>query len=114
ADSQLVVCFGGRRLHHCEEFIPAFGTGGGTDDRADCLRLTAEKILSRNWRRRCLNRAAIHTPLELAQVLAARDDLLSRVAAFLEIDAADELEIRHLRHEVVLRCERDLCNARAH
>ena len=36
-----------------------------------------------------------------AAVLAARDDLLARVAALLEVDAAEQLEVQHLRHELV-------------
>ena len=42
-------------------------------------------------------------PLDRAAVLAARDDLLPGVAALLEVDAADELEVDHLRHEAVDR-----------
>src|SRR6185295_15872597 len=42
-------------------------------------------------------------PLGRAAVLAACDDLLSGIAALLEIDAADELEVDHLRHEAVDR-----------
>ena len=42
-------------------------------------------------------------PLGRAAVLAARDDLLPRVAALLEIDAADELEVDHLRNEAIDR-----------
>ncbi len=38
-----------------------------------------------------------------AAVLAARDDLLAGIAALLEVDAADELEVDHLRHEAIDR-----------
>ena len=44
-----------------------------------------------------------HAALDRAAVLAARDDLLARIAALLEVDAADELEIDHLRHELLDR-----------
>src|SRR4051812_26335395 len=50
---------------------------------------------------------AHHAPLHLAAVLRARDDLLARIAALLEVDAAQLLEIDHLRHEEVLRGSRD-------
>jgi hypothetical protein len=39
----------------------------------------------------------------LAAVLRARDDFLAGIAAFLEVDAAEDLEVHHLRHELVLR-----------
>jgi hypothetical protein len=44
-----------------------------------------------------------HAPLDLAAVLGARHDLLPRVAALLKVDAADRLEVHHLRYELVLR-----------
>ena len=44
-----------------------------------------------------------HAALELAKVLAARDDLLSGVAALAEIDPAHQLEVHHLRHELLAR-----------
>ncbi len=50
-------------------------------------------------------------PLELAEVLAAGNDLLSWIAAFLEIDAADQFEIDHLRDEFLLRSRRDVRHA---
>ncbi len=40
--------------------------------------------------------------LDLAQVLGAGDDFLARVAALLEVEAADLLVIDHLRDELVL------------
>ena len=55
-----------------------------------------------------------HAPLGRAAVLAARDDLLARVAALLEIDAADELEVDHLRHEPVDRRRLDRGDAALH
>ncbi len=39
--------------------------------------------------------------LERAAVLAARHHLLARVAALLEIDAADQFQVHHLRHELL-------------
>src|SRR6185295_5898628 len=48
-------------------------------------------------------RQAHHAPLHLAAVLRARDDFLAGIAAFLEVDAAEGLEVHHLRHELVLR-----------
>src|SRR3990167_6760541 len=45
----------------------------------------------------------IHAPLQFTKVLHARHDLLTGIAAFLEIHASDKIEIRHLRHELFLR-----------
>ena len=44
-----------------------------------------------------------HAALERAAVLRARDDFLPRIAALLEIHSADQLQVHHLRHELVLR-----------
>ena len=46
---------------------------------------------------------AAHVTLELAEVLHARDDLLTGVAALPEAQAVDELEVDHLRHERLAR-----------
>ena len=43
---------------------------------------------------------AIQAALELAQVLHARDDFLAGVAALLEADAADGLQVDHLRDQL--------------
>ena len=40
---------------------------------------------------------------QLAQILAARDNFLPRIATLLEIDAAQQLKIDHLRYELFLR-----------
>ena len=48
----------------------------------------------------------MHAALELAEVLAARNDLLARVTAFLEIDAAEHFEVDHLRNKLFLGCAR--------
>ena len=40
-------------------------------------------------------------PLQRAAVLAARDDLLARIATLLEVHAADHFEVHHLRHELL-------------
>ena len=55
-----------------------------------------------------------HPALDRAAVLAARDDFLARVAALLEVDAADQLEIEHLRHEPIDRRGLDPRDAAAH
>src|SRR5687767_15214214 len=55
---------------------------------------------SRSGRRR---RSAVfeaeHASLDRAPKMRARDDLLARVAALLEIDAAQQVEVEHLRNE---------------
>src|SRR5262249_61086418 len=53
--------------------------------------------------RRCVDIGGKHAPLQLAEILRARDDLLARVAALVEAHAADQLEVRHLGDELVLR-----------
>ena len=53
----------------------------------------------------------MHAPLDRAAVLAARHDLLARVAALLEVDAADQFEVDHLRHELLDRGRRDARHA---
>jgi hypothetical protein len=45
-------------------------------------------------------------PLRLAEVLHAAT-ISARDSSPAEVHAADQLEIRHLRHELVLRCRRD-------
>ena len=47
----------------------------------------------------------LRTPLERAAVLAACHDLLTGVAALLEVHATDQFEVDHLRHEL-LGCRR--------
>jgi hypothetical protein len=42
-------------------------------------------------------------PLQLAQILAAGDDFLARIAALLEVDPAQQFKIDHLRNELLLR-----------
>ena len=54
-----------------------------------------------------------HAPLDLAAVLRARDDFLAGIAALAEVDAAERLEVHHLRHELVLGRARDERPARA-
>jgi hypothetical protein len=49
----------------------------------------------------------VEMALDLAQVLGAGNDFLARVAAFVEADAANFLEIGHLRHEFFLGGQRD-------
>ena len=53
-------------------------------------------------------------PLQLAQIVAARDDFLARVAALLEIDPADQLVVEHLRHELAGGRGHDRHHARTH
>ncbi|SPA40482.1 hypothetical protein CBM2606_A70101 [Cupriavidus taiwanensis] len=53
-----------------------------------------------------------HAALERAAILAARHYLLARIAALAEIDPADQLEIDHLRHELLLRRRDDAGQAR--
>src|SRR5450759_1635972 len=53
----------------------------------------------------------IHAPLQFAQILHACHDFLPRIAAFLEIHAADEIEIHHLRDELLLCLRQDHGNA---
>ena len=48
----------------------------------------------------------------LPEVLAARDDLLARIAALLEIHAAEHFEVDHLRNELLLRRRKDGRNRR--
>ena len=55
-----------------------------------------------------------HAALERAAVLAARDDLLARIAALLEVHAAHQLEVDHLRHEGLDGAGDDARHARLH
>ncbi|KOT23443.1 glycine cleavage T domain protein [Burkholderia mallei] len=52
--------------------------------------------------------------LDRAPVLAARDDFLARIAALAEVDAADHVEVDHLRNELLDGRLRDARLARAH
>ena len=47
---------------------------------------------------------ALQTPLEAAAEVRACDHLLSRVAAFVEGDAAEHIEVEHLRDELLRGC----------
>lgn len=51
-------------------------------------------------------------PLDRAAILAARDHFLSRIAALLEVHAAEHVEIDHLRDELLDRRLRDARLAR--
>ena len=46
---------------------------------------------------------AIEVTLDLAEVLRAGDDLLTRIAALVETDAAELLEVGHLGYELLTR-----------
>src|SRR5207344_343256 len=70
---------------------------GGVDHHA-AVELLAGPQLGAGGRRQ-----AHHAALHFAAVLGARDDFLPGIAALLEIDAADLLEVDHLRHELILR-----------
>ena len=48
----------------------------------------------------------VHALLQPPQVLGTRDDFLARIAAFLETDAAQQIPVGRLQHEVIL-CRRD-------
>src|SRR5690606_3725977 len=57
---------------------------------------------------------ALQAALELAEVLHARNDFLARIAAFLETDATDGLQVDHLRDEQFAGGPEDLADAGAH
>ncbi len=63
---------------------------------------------------RCVGIEEEHPSLDRSAVLASRDDFLSRIAALLEVDATDQLEVQHLRHEPVDRCRFDRRDAALH
>src|SRR5262245_59671996 len=90
-----------RGLYHGEEIVAALGRRLGVDHRAARLRaeIVAVEGVARLRRRGDIREE--HAPLHLSQVLGASDDLLSRVAALVEAHAADQLEVGHLRHELV-------------
>ena len=52
-----------------------------------------------------------HATLQRASILTSRHDFLPGVAAFLEIDAPQQLEVDHLRHEQIDRLGLDEGNA---
>jgi hypothetical protein len=52
--------------------------------------------------------------LQSPEILRARDDLLSRIAALLEADATERVQVERLRHELVGRGGRHERNTRAH
>src|SRR5690606_33779364 len=56
----------------------------------------------RRGRRSAFRGEAFETPLHGAEMVEARDDLLAGVAALVEGDAAEAVEVQHLRH-VALR-----------
>src|SRR5690606_26135327 len=58
--------------------------------------------------RRCACTEVEHAALDCAAVVRARDDLLSGVTALLEADAAEQIEIQHLRDEAFVRRRIDL------
>ena len=62
-------------------------------------------------RRRALNGITARSAFHAAQVVDARDDLLARVAALVERDRAELVEVQHLRDEPLRRLRRDLGNA---
>lgn len=93
--------FAAADLHDCKQIVAALRRGCADDDIAACL---AFEIRTENRRRGrgCLfaiDMREIHAALELAEIVGARDDFLARIAAFLEADAADALEVDHLRDE---------------
>src|SRR6266571_1913137 len=95
--------FTARGLHDRQQVVTAIGGGFRVDD--DPARLIAEVFAVERVARFGLSGdvGGKHATLELAEVLHARDHFLSGVAALGEADAAEKLEVRHLRNELVLR-----------
>src|SRR5439155_20035854 len=88
-----------RGLHGRQQVVTAVGRAFRVDD--DPARLTAEVFaVERVARyRRCGDVREEHAALDLAEMLHARDPLLSGVTALAEADPPEKLEIRHLRNE---------------
>src|SRR5207249_8011877 len=95
--------FTARGLHDRQQVVTAVGRGFRADD--DPARLVAEVLAVERVSSfgLCGDVGEEHAAPELAEVLHARDHLLSGVAALAEADSAEKLEIRHLRNEPVLR-----------
>src|SRR5882762_7101596 len=95
--------FTARGLDGSKQVVTAVGRGFRVDD--DPARLIAEVLAVERVARFGLSGdfGEEHAALELAEVLHARDHLLAGVAALVEADSAEKLEVRHLRNELVLR-----------
>src|SRR3989344_7496751 len=96
---------GAADLDHGQQVVTAVRRWLRLHDRASGLPGEIRSINGITRSRRCIagDVRAVHALLEPAQVLHARHDFLSRVAAFLEIYAADKFEIGHLWHELLVR-----------
>jgi hypothetical protein len=102
AEAHLVLANAGQ-LHFDQRVDAAGCHWRGVDDHAARLaRVGHVEHFVAGLRGRAVDGGERGAALELAEVLAARDDFLARVAAFLEIDAAEQLEVDHLRDELFL------------
>src|SRR2546423_5432089 len=90
-------------LNGRKQVVTAVWRGFRVDD--DTARLIAEVFAVERVALICLRGdvGEEHAAPELAEVLHARDHLLSGVAALAEAHSPEKLEIRHLRNELVLR-----------
>ncbi len=62
----------------------------------------------------CVQRQAIQAALEAAEILHAGDDFLAGIAALLEADPADRLQVDHLWDEQLAGSAEHLADACAH
>src|SRR5207342_617222 len=97
-----VAPFSGGDLHHGEKIAATAGGRCRIDDGATGLSLeggTVDPVAGRHVAR--LDVEEIRPFLEAAQVLCAGDDLLTRVAAFLKVDASENVQVRCLRDKCI-------------
>src|SRR5579864_49870 len=102
------VCSGGRELRDREKRRSTAGVRCRVDDGSTCLLAERARIKSRCGHH--VEDVGIEREkplLETAEILHAGDDFLARITALLEIDAAEKIPIRRLRHEEVGRRCRD-------
>ena len=98
---------------HQRAAAPARSRGGQHHAAGRLARVGAvEHLLAGQQQRRAVKH---HRPaLERAAVLAAGHHLLARVAAFLKIDPAHQIQVDHLRHKSVHRGSADAGHAAVH
>ncbi|CAM2154724.1 hypothetical protein PT2222_310031 [Paraburkholderia tropica] len=104
-----------RELDLGEQIDAAFGRRGRIHDHAAGLaRIVGMEQLDARTRGVETGRDARErrAPLDRAAILAARDHFLTRIAALLEVHAAEHVVVDHLRHELLAHGLRDARLAR--
>src|SRR3546814_6131217 len=79
----------------------AVGIGKRIDDFADCLTFAGLMHGAARYRRVTFDAGNEQAALQRAEVVQARDDFLAGVAALVEADTAEQVEIRHMRAEMI-------------